>query len=123
MDLDLICESSNRNDYLIETDLINYSHPSIKAKADEISQNAANEVEFAHQAFEFVRDEVYHSWDIQSPRVTIRASDVLKYKEGICYAKSLLLCALLRNKGIPTGFCYQRLTWGTHRTQVTRFTR
>lgn len=47
--------------------------------------------------------------DIKGTRVTCKASDVLKYKEGICYAKSNLLAALLRSQGIPTGFCYQRL--------------
>ncbi len=36
----------------------------------------------------------------------------MAFKEGICYAKSNLLAALLRGGGIPTGFCYQRLTLG-----------
>ena len=30
-------------------------------------------------------------------------------KEGICYAKSHLLAAILRANLFPTGFCYQRL--------------
>jgi len=60
-------------------------------------------------AFEFVRDDIFHSWDIQRKKVTCRASDALLYKVGICYAKSHLLAALLRSQGIPTGFCYQRL--------------
>jgi len=55
---------------------------------------------------------VAHSWDIQSRRVTGRASDVLRHREGICYAKSHLLAALLRGRGIPAGLCYQRLTLG-----------
>ncbi|NET52452.1 MAG: transglutaminase family protein, partial [Merismopedia sp. SIO2A8] len=42
--------------------------------------------------------------------VTCRASDVLKHRVGYCYAKSHLLAALLRANGIPTGFCYQRLS-------------
>ena len=62
--------------------------------------------------FEYVRDEISHSWDIQSERVTRSASEVLKYKEGICYAKAMLLAALLRYQGIPTGFCYQRVSLG-----------
>ena len=33
----------------------------------------------------------------------------MQHTEGICYAKSHLLAALLRAEGIPTGFCYQRL--------------
>jgi transglutaminase-like putative cysteine protease len=65
--------------------------------------------EKAKVAFEFVRDRVHHSWDIQHTHVTCIASDVLQWKEGICYAKSHLLAALLRSQGIPAGFCYQRL--------------
>lgn len=42
--------------------------------------------------------------------VTYKASDVLKHATGYCYAKSHLLAALLRANGIPSGFCYQRLT-------------
>jgi len=69
-------------------------------------------VEFVKKAYEFVRDEISHSWDIQSSRITCKASETLFFREGICYAKSNLMCALLRSKGIPTGFCYQRLTIG-----------
>lgn len=42
--------------------------------------------------------------------LTCRASDVLKYKTGYCFAKSHLLAALLRANNIPAGFCYQRLS-------------
>ena len=42
--------------------------------------------------------------------VTCRASDVLKYRTGYCFAKSHLLAALLRANQIPAGLCYQRLT-------------
>lgn len=34
------------------------------------------------------------------------------HQEGICYAKSNLLCAIVRSAGIPAGFSYQRLTLG-----------
>ncbi|GIP37751.1 hypothetical protein J31TS4_10310 [Paenibacillus sp. J31TS4] len=44
--------------------------------------------------------------------MTRTASEVLRHREGICYAKSNLLAALLRASGIPAGFCYQRLTIG-----------
>jgi len=106
------CESSNLDDYLEETEEVNYSHFSIKDIAAELYSQSLNEIEFVKSAFEFVRDNISHSWDIQSSRITCRASDVLFFKEGICYAKSNLLCALLRCQGIPTGFCYQRLTLG-----------
>lgn len=105
----MICESNNLNDYLLELKEVNYSYPIIAAKADELFSSTQTEIEKAKVAFEFVRDEISHSWDIQSKRITCSASDVLLYKEGICYAKSHLLASLLRLQGIPTGFCYQRL--------------
>ena len=106
------CESSSLDDYLEETEVVDYSHFSIKDIAAELYSQSSNEIEFIKSAFEFVRDHISHSWDIQSSRITCRASEVLLFKEGICYAKSNLLCALLRYQGIPAGFCYQRLTLG-----------
>lgn len=105
----LICESEKLDDYLLELDEVNYSNSSIKKKADELFNPSQTEIEKARIAFEFVRDGISHSWDIQSKRVTCNASEVLEFKEGICYAKSHLLASLLRSQGIPTGFCYQRL--------------
>ena len=67
-------------------------------------------MDIAKSCFEYVRDEIRHSNDYQMNPVTCRASDVLKYKTGYCYAKSHLLAALLRANNIPAGLCYQRLT-------------
>ncbi|SEM07224.1 Transglutaminase-like superfamily protein [Paenisporosarcina quisquiliarum] len=105
----LICETDKLEDYLLELEEINYSNALIKSKIDELFNLSQTEIEKSKIAFEFVRDEISHSWDIQGNRLTRKASDVLTYKEGICYAKSNLLAALLRSQGIPTGFCYQRL--------------
>ncbi|NBI28028.1 transglutaminase-like domain-containing protein [Chengkuizengella marina] len=109
----LICETNTVQEYLLELDEVDFSHPLIKDKVKELFQNKINEIEIIQTAFEFVRDQISHSWDIQSTRITNKASEVLEYKEGICYAKSNLLAALLRCKGIPTGFCYQKLTVGS----------
>ncbi|KHF39375.1 transglutaminase-like domain-containing protein [Halalkalibacter okhensis] len=105
----MICESGRLEDYLLEINEVNYSHPLIKEKAAQLFLTAQTDIEKAEIAFTFVRDEIAHSWDIQGKEVTCQASDVLKYQEGICYAKSNLLASLLRSQGIPTGFCYQRL--------------
>ncbi|MDF9759579.1 transglutaminase-like putative cysteine protease [Peribacillus simplex] len=105
----LVCETAKLEDYLLELNEVNFSNPMIKSKVDELFNPSQTEIEKAKVAYEFVRDEIYHSWDIQGKRVTCKASDVLVYKEGICYAKSNLLASLLRSQGIPTGFCYQRL--------------
>lgn len=105
----MICESGRLADYTMELKEVNFSHPLIKEKAQKLFCGPQTEIEKIDNAFRFVRDEVLHSWDIQSKRVTCDASDVLAAKEGICYAKSHLLAALLRPQGIPAGFCYQRL--------------
>ncbi|KYD11806.1 transglutaminase-like domain-containing protein [Saccharococcus caldoxylosilyticus] len=107
--MELIPEAANLMDYLEELDVVDFSHPFIQKKTNELFHEEQSEIEKAKIAFEFVRDEISHSWDIQSTRVTCKASEVLFYKEGICYAKANLLAALLRSQGIPTGFCYQRL--------------
>jgi len=107
--MNLFCESDKFDEYLLELNEVNYSNPMIKKKAGELFNQSQTEIEKAKVAFEFVRDEIAHSWDIQSKRVTCNASEVLESKEGICYAKSHLLASLLRSQRIPTGFCYQRL--------------
>jgi transglutaminase-like putative cysteine protease len=107
-----VIDSKAMEDYLLETEEVDYSHLSIRELAAELASDAQDELDFVKRTFEFVRDEIAHSWDIQSQRVTCRASEVLYFKEGICYAKSNLLCALLRSRGVPAGFCYQRLTLG-----------
>ncbi|WP_338554627.1 transglutaminase-like domain-containing protein [Paenibacillus sp. KS-LC4] len=106
------CESNHLEDYLELLPEVDYDHFSIKALAAELDSQSSNEIDYVKNAFEYVRDHISHSWDIQSSRITCKASEVLFFKEGICYAKSNLLCALLRSKGIPAGFCYQRLTLG-----------
>ncbi|MCQ6557185.1 transglutaminase-like domain-containing protein [Paenibacillus mendelii] len=108
----LSCESNSLDDYLAETEELDFRHPDIQEIASELYAASSNEQDFVRKAYEFVRDEISHSWDIQSTRITCKASEVLLYKEGICYAKSNLLCSLLRSKDVPAGFCYQRLTIG-----------
>ena len=105
----LFCESDILEEYLLELDVVDYSNALIQEKSQELFHHEQSEIEKVKIAFEYVRDEIPHSWDIQGKIVTCVASEVLKHKEGICYAKSNLLAALLRSQGIPTGFCYQRL--------------
>ncbi|MFA9455276.1 transglutaminase family protein [Halalkalibacter sp. AB-rgal2] len=102
-------EVSNFFEYVRELDCCNYSHDSIQAMVADLFARTKSDIEKAKIAFEFVRDEIDHSWDIQATDVTYHASEVLEKKHGMCFAKSNLLAALLRGIGIPTGFCYQRL--------------
>ena len=94
--------------YLTATEIIDYQHPNIQQLANELAD--IDKTTTAKACFEWVRDNIYHSCDYQMNPVTYRASDVLEYKTGYCYAKSHLLAALLRANSIPTGFCYQRLS-------------
>lgn len=102
--------NENMDAYLEETSIINYRHPLIQEIIAEIEGKAETKLERATLAFQFVRDEVQHSFDIASEVITITASDAVVKGEGICFAKAHLLAALLRGMGIPTGFCYQRVT-------------
>ena len=82
--------------YLEPATLIDRDDPAIVAFVDEHLRDCAPE-EAARRVFHFVRDEVSHSWDIQGRDVSRSASDALRLREGICYPKSHLLAALLRN--------------------------
>ena len=98
--------------YLESSDYIDWRHPLVSAKAGELAAGEGNQVEIARRCFEFVRDDIRHSWDYRLNPVTCRASEVLAHGTGYCYAKSHLLAALLRASGIPAGLCYQRLSLG-----------
>lgn len=96
--------------YLSSSTYINYQDPQIQEIIMLLKNKSEYEIDRAQAAFEYVRDEIKHSYDIQSQEVTRKASEVLEKRHGICYAKSHLLAALLRGMGIPAGICYQRLT-------------
>ncbi len=96
--------------YLESSKYIDWQQPEVLAKALSLAAGLQSEIQIARACFEFVRDEIKHSWDFQLNPVTCKASDVLKQGTGYCYAKSHLLAALLRANKIPTGLCYQRLT-------------
>ena len=97
-------------DYLSETKTINYGDPVIQEKVSELKAGTVTAIDYIVKAYEFVRDEIPHSWDIRSTVVSRKASDVLENRTGICWTKSCLLAALLRANGIPSGISYQLLT-------------
>jgi transglutaminase-like putative cysteine protease len=99
------------DEFLRATDIIDSVHPTIIAAAAEIAGDATDDEEIARRCFIWVRDFVRHSSDHPNPVVTCAASDVLKHRAGFCYAKSHLLAALLRARGVPAALCYQRLAF------------
>lgn len=130
--MQFVMKQKSLEDYLKATDIIDYTDPKMQFVAqylmgkmmqklvdtpDEVYSDP--EIELARITYEFVRDRIAHSCDIDSAFVTWKASDVLVKKEGICYAKSHLLAGLLRANGIPTGLCYQYLRRdGTEQTSL-----
>lgn len=107
--LQLIPETNDLNKYLNSSDFIDYEDIDIQKTAVILSKDIKGEIKVIKTVYEFVRDDISHSMDIDSKFITVKASDVLKYKQGLCFAKSHLLAAILRFLKIPTGFCYQKL--------------
>lgn len=96
--------------YLEPTAIIDFQHPDVSMLAKQLAKGKRCDVEITQSCFQWVRDQIKHSWDYKLNPVTCSASEVLIYKTGYCYAKSHLLAALLRANKIPSGFCYQRLS-------------
>jgi transglutaminase-like putative cysteine protease len=101
-------------EFLQPTPTIDCTEPTIVAAAAEIAGDATDDEQVARRCFMWVRDHVRHSVDHRISVVTCTASDVLRHRAGFCYAKSHLLAALLRARGIPAALCYQRLTLDVH---------
>ncbi|RAP32451.1 hypothetical protein DID75_04980 [Candidatus Marinamargulisbacteria bacterium SCGC AG-410-N11] len=104
--------------YLEPSNIIDYNHPTIIKKVKALTESCQTELEKAQKIFEFVRDEISHSFDIQNVLITCKASDVLAKGHGICFAKSHLLAAMARTMGIPAGFCYQKLIFDEQKSKV-----
>ncbi len=94
--------------YLEPCDVIDFRSAEVTELARRLT--TGNVTTTAKRCFEYVRDEIKHSSDYKLNPVTYSASDVLTHGTGYCYAKSHLLCALLRANEIPAGLCYQRLS-------------
>jgi ribosomal protein S18 acetylase RimI-like enzyme len=105
-------------EFLEETQIIDFQNKEIFSLAFELAKNCKTDEEIAKSCFTYVRDNIHHSGDFKDEITTCKASDVLKYKTGWCYAKSHLLAALLRANGIPTGFCYQRLSCSEYKKDI-----
>jgi len=99
----------NTAPYLESTDVIDWKTPAVRDRAADLASTHDQPLHVAQVCFEWVRDKIGHSGDVQADVVTCSASEVLRERTGWCFAKSHLLAALLRANGIPSGLCYQRL--------------
>ncbi|WP_405495663.1 transglutaminase family protein [Streptomyces sp. NBC_00096] len=107
--MELIQEHTDLAAYLAADEAVDHEHPLVLETADALWTATGDAYSYAKAAFEFVRDTIPHSADSGDDRVSWRASDVLGTRNGICYAKSHALVALLRARDIPAGLCYQLL--------------
>lgn len=102
-------ESKSIEDYLKYDSIIDWSNIIIQRKAEEIIEHVEDEIDKARLIYEWVRDKIPHSNDINTQILTCSATEVLNNGTGMCFSKSHLLTALLRSVSIPSGFCYQVL--------------
>ena len=107
--MELTLFSKKMANYLKEDTVIDFGDPDVRGLANLLFEESENELDFIQNAYEYVRDRISHSADINVKQVTCSASEVLRVGHGICFAKSHLLAAILRSKSIPAGFCYQKL--------------
>jgi transglutaminase-like putative cysteine protease len=96
--------------FLTATEYVDFGASVIAERGKELFAGINDDILKAKVAYEFVRDEIPHSFDIGATTITAKASEVLRYRTGICHAKANLLAALLRSQRIPSGFCYQHIT-------------
>lgn len=103
-------EKVNLISFLQETESIDYSNPIITKQINLLKEKSTSDIDYIKNTYEFVRDEITHSWDVKANLVSRTASEVLINKTGICWTKSCLLATLLRGNRIPSGISYQKLT-------------
>ncbi len=95
--------------YLENTPIIDFKSEEVQKICERFTEFKQNPILLAQKAFYFVQNNFPHSSDCKKTELSISASDVIKNGHGICFAKSHLYAAILRNFGIPCGFCYQIL--------------
>lgn len=105
----LVLETQDISSYLQRSDVIDFDSPAIAGLAYSLSEGISDEIQLVTAVYEYIRDEIDHSGDINASTMTCNASQVLAERHGICCAKSHLLAAVLRCLNIPTGLCYQWL--------------
>lgn len=74
----IILSSNKIDDYLKLDNVIDCDHEAIIALADALFKKANSAFDFIQSAYEFVRDNISHSTDINEDTIIRAASEVLK---------------------------------------------
>lgn len=86
------------NEYLKETQMLNFSHSSIQNLIKEKQWSNEDDFEKIRKIYKFVRDDIRFGYNADD---AISASEVLSDGYGQCNTKGTLFMALLRAVGIP----------------------
>lgn len=86
------------SDYLSETKMLDFSHPSIQKLIEARGWRSLSEFDCIKGIYNYVRDEILFGYNTDDD---IPASKVLKDGYGQCNTKGTLFMALLRACGIP----------------------
>lgn len=92
------------------TSVIDSDSDCIRALADELAADAADDANAVRAMFDYVRDEiVYHMAPAVTERQDWRASDTVQRGYGFCHQKAVVLAALVRARGIPSALGMETL--------------
>jgi len=108
-ELNLVPVEESLNGYLEDTIVVDWQTPIVYEKVKSLTAGQGTLEERLRALFEFVRDEISLSFEIETDELTCNASQVLRAGHGTCYAKCHLLAAMIRACGVPAGFVFQRL--------------
>jgi len=91
------------NEYLIETEFLNYSDPAIQRAVSQYSSANCTERQNAVSLYYYARDAfLYDPYLTSLERSYFYASETFKLGRGYCVAKAALYAAFLRGAGIPS---------------------
>lgn len=90
--------------FLRATEVIDWDHLLVRAKAQQLAEGSGDPQEISRRCFEWVRDNIEHSFDFKRNPVTCVASDVLRQGTGYCYAKSTCWRRWCARTKFPQGF-------------------
>lgn len=94
--------SSDFDQYLAPSHCINSKDPVIVAKARELTDSSATDLDNALKLYYFVRDAIrYNPYVAEATEESLQATLTLETGEGWCVSKAVLLAALCRAIGLP----------------------
>lgn len=103
--MNLKIESDHLQDYLGEIPpVIRFNTPLIREQIIRIESQASTQTEKAKLAFETARDQISHSFDIQSMIITITAEDTLEKKKESALQNHICWQACFEEWGYRQGF-------------------